>query len=205
MARATGLHSRLIAWAKIVLPLLALGLLSTIFLLSDRREPMETVPFAEALQDGETTREGISGPQYAGKTTRGDLLTMSATRARPQADGSILAEDLTAAMRLIDGGEILLDALSATLPEDSQTARLQGGVRIRSSAGYVLDTEALTTALDRIEAESLGPVSGAGPLGTLEAGRMRITAPGGDSSVQLLFTEGVKLVYQPPEPESAAE
>lgn len=205
MARATGLHSRLIAWAKIVLPLLALGLLSTIFLLSDRREPMETVPFAEALQDGETTREGISGPQYAGKTTRGDLLTMSATRARPQADGSILAEDLTAAMRLIDGGEILLDALSATLPEDSQTARLQGGVRIRSSAGYVLDTEALTTALDRIEAESLGPVSGAGPLGTLEAGRMRITAPGGDGSVQLLFTEGVKLVYQPPEPESAAE
>jgi lipopolysaccharide export system protein LptC len=205
MARATGLHSRLIAWAKIVLPLLALGLLSTIFLLSDRREPMETVPFAEALQDGETTREGISGPQYAGKTTRGDLLTMSATRARPQADGSILAEDLTAAMRLIDGGEILLDALSATLPEDSQTARLQGGVRIRSSDGYVLDTEALTTALDRIEAESLGPVSGAGPLGTLEAGRMRITAPGGDSSVQLLFTEGVKLVYQPPEPESAAE
>jgi lipopolysaccharide export system protein LptC len=205
MARATGLHSRLIAWAKIVLPLLALGLLSTIFLLSDRREPMETVPFAEALQDGETTREGISGPQYAGKTTRGDLLTMSATRARPQPDGSILAEDLTAAMRLIDGGEILLDALSATLPEDSQTARLQGGVRIRSSAGYVLDTEALTTALDRIEAESLGPVSGAGPLGTLEAGRMRITAPGGDGSVQLLFTEGVKLVYQPPEPESAAE
>jgi lipopolysaccharide export system protein LptC len=205
MARATGLHSRLIAWAKIVLPLLALGLLSTIFLLSDRREPMETVPFAEALQDGETTREGISGPQYAGKTTRGDLLTMSATRARPQPDGSILAEDLTAAMRLIDGGEILLDALSATLPEDSQTARLQGGVRIRSSDGYVLDTEALTTALDRIEAESLGPVSGAGPLGTLEAGRMRITAPGGDGSVQLLFTEGVKLVYQPPEPESAAE
>lgn len=205
MARGPGLYSRLIAWAKIVLPLLALALLSTIFLLSDRREPMETVPFAEALQDGETTREGISAPYYSGKTSGGDLLTMSATRARPQPGGGILAEDLAAAMRLTDGSEILLDALSATLSDDSDAALLEGGVRIRSSAGYVLSTEAMTTALEHIEAESLGPVTGDGPLGRLEAGRMRITTPEGGEAVQLLFTEGVKLVYQPPEPESVDE
>lgn len=205
MARAQGLYSRVVAWAKIVLPLVALALLSTIFLLSDRREPMETVPFAEALQDGETTREGVSAPYYSGKSQRGDLLTMTATRARPQQDGRIVADDLAAAMRLTDGSEILLDALTATLTDTEETALLEGGVRIRSSTGYTLDTDAMTSALDRIEAETLGPVKGEGPLGTLEAGRMRIEASGEGGDVQLLFTGGVKLVYQPPEEESSAE
>lgn len=205
MARANGLYSRVIAWAKIVLPLVALALLSTIFLLSDRRKPMETVPFAEALQDGETTRQGISAPYYSGKTQRGDLLTMTATRALPQADGSIVAEDLATTMRLTDGSEILLDALTATLTDSEDAALLEGGVRIRSSTGYTLSTDAMTSVLDRIEAETLGPVRGEGPLGTLEAGRMRIEAAQDGGDVQLLFTEGVKLVYQPPEEESAAE
>lgn len=205
MARALGLYSRVIAWAKIVLPLVALALLSTIFLLSDRREPMETVPFVEALQDGETTREGVSSPYYSGKTQRGDFLTMTATRVRPQTDGRVVADDLAAAVRLTDGSEILLDALSATLTDSTETALLEGGVRIRSSTGYTLATDAMTTVLDRIEAETLGPVSGAGPLGTLEAGRMRIEASGTGGDVQLLFTEGVKLVYQPPKEGSSAE
>lgn len=204
MARATGLYSRMIAWLKILLPLAALVLLSTLFLFSQSREPIETVPFSETIRDGDSGSEGVSAPYYAGMTDRGDMLTMTAARARPDGEGRILAEELEARMRMTDGSEILLDSATATVTEGDANAHLAGGVTIRSSAGYTLRTDALVSGIDRVEAESLGPVEGEGPTGTLNAGKMQIRPSGEGDDVQLLFTGGVKLVYRPPSKESAA-
>lgn len=203
MARPMGLYSRAIAWLKILLPLAALALLSTLFLFSQSREPMQTVPFADTIQDGDGGGEGVSAPYYAGTTPRGDILTMTARRARPDGEGRIKADDLAARLQLSDGSDIYLDAAGATLRDSDSRAHLAGGVLIRSSAGYVLRTEALISGLDRIEAESLGPVSGEGPGSTLEAGKMEIRAEGDNEDVKLLFSGGVKLIYQPPDKESA--
>ena len=41
-------YSRMIAFLKVLLPLMALALLSTLFLLSQNTEPMASIPFAEA-------------------------------------------------------------------------------------------------------------------------------------------------------------
>lgn len=197
MARGDGLYSRVIAWLKILLPLAALALLSTLFLLSRSTEQVLDVPFAEALRGEGVAREHVSAPYYAGTTESGDSLTMTAKSAAPEGEGLIRAEDLAATLRKSDGSEILLNAVHATLSDHDQTALMEGGVRIESSSGYVLNTETLTSAIDRIEAESGGPVQGEGPLGTIEAGKMRIDSIGEDGGVQLLFTEGVKLIYTP--------
>lgn len=204
MARGGGLYSQVIAWLKILLPLAALALLSTMFLLSRPREPLQNAPFADAIGSG-TADEKVTAPYYAGTTERGDMLTMTARTARPQDGGSIVADKLEARMQLSDGSEIRLDAAEALLRDREHQAHLSGGVRIESSQGYVLTTEGLVSRLDKVAAESTGPVQGVGPLGNFEAGHLQILPADGDGAVQLLFSGGVKLVYQPPDNESPAE
>lgn len=204
MVRGDGLYSRVIAWLKILLPLAALVMLSTLFLLSRPREPLHNAPFAEALTSG-AADEKVTAPYFAGTTKGGDLLTMTARTARPGDGGQIVADQLEATMRLSDGSRIQLDAAEAVLRNRENQAHLSGGVRIESSQGYVLTTEGLVSSLDEISAESLGPVQGAGPMGQFEAGHLRIAPAGEDGAVQLLFSGGVKLVYQPPDKESASE
>lgn len=204
MAHGGGLYSRVIAWLKILLPLAALAMLSTLFLLSRPREPLQNAPFAEALNSGVADQK-VTAPYYAGTTERGDTLTMTAVTARPQDGGNILADRLEARMRLSDGSEIRLDAAEALLRDSEHKAHLSGGVRIESSQGYVLTTEGLVSRLDAVAAESTGPVQGVGPLGQFEAGHLQILPADGDGAVQLLFSGGVKLVYQPPDNESTSE
>jgi lipopolysaccharide export system protein LptC len=202
--RGDGLYSRVIAWLKIVLPLAALALLSTLFLLSRPREPLENLPFVEALQAGKAS-EQVNAPYFAGTTTAGDILTMTARKVQPESGGQIQADGLAARVLLTDGSEITLDATVGTLRDRDQRMLLSGGVRIESSQGYVLTTEGLMSRFDEVSAERLGPVQGQGPVGTFEAGRLRIAATGEDGAVQMVFSEGVKLVYQPPDKESDAE
>lgn len=204
MRRGEGLYSRVIAWLKILLPLAALAMLSTLFLLSRRSEPLQNVPFVEALQKT-SAEERVSTPYFAGTTPQGDVLSMTAKSVRPRSDGQILADEMAGRMRLADGSEIQLDAPEAALDEVGGRALMQGGVRIESSQGYVVTTEGLVSSLDRVEAESLGPVQGEGPVGRFEAGHLQIMPSGEEGAVQMVFSGGVKLVYQPPEQEGAAE
>lgn len=197
MARADGLYSRVISWLKILLPLIALVLLSTLFLLSRSAEQVLDVPFTGGISGDGTNREQVSAPYYAGTTENGDMLTITASSASPEAGGLIRAEDLSALVRMPNGNEIALTSRKATVREGDQWAELEGGVLIESSTGYRLVTDSLGAAIDRIEAESGGPVTGEGPLGTLEAGKMRIEPLPQSGDVQLLFTGGVKLVYSP--------
>ena len=201
MARASGGYSRLIAWLKILLPIAALAMLSTIVLLASDREVLENVPFAEALRQGETATEGVSDPYYSGTTRDGGLLTMTARRAWPLEDGDILADRYSARMQMEDGSVIQLDSSKATMREGERKAYLDDGVRIESSLGYVLTTNAMVSALDSVNAESLGPVEGNGPAEELEAGRMVIAPADEDGAVQIHFTGGVKMIYRPADKE----
>ncbi|MBE9636749.1 hypothetical protein [Salipiger mangrovisoli] len=189
-------YSRLIAWLKILLPLVALASLSTLFLLSRTTQTSQDLPFAEgSVPDSAVVVE----PHYSGTTARGDAITMTAARARPtgEGDGDMEADAFSAVMDMSDGSHMTLESELATIHEGQQNALLQNGVRITSSIGYVMVTKTMRTALDRIEAETLAPVSGEGPSVTFSAGRLKITTSGEAEDVHLLFTDGVKLIYDP--------
>ena len=197
MARGEGTYSRVVALLKVVLPIVALALLSTLFLFSRSREPSMSMPFSDALGAGEIASQQLGAPSFSGTTRRGDMLTMTAARAVPQGDGEIAADDLSARLILSDGSEIRLAAPIAVLREQSEDVKLTGGVQIDSSTGYVLTTEGLVASVSETSARTLGPVRGNGPLGTLEAGALEIAPGEGGEDVQLRFTGGVKLVYDP--------
>jgi lipopolysaccharide export system protein LptC len=196
--RGEGTYSKAVAFLKVVLPLFALALLSTLFLFARSREPGMAVPFADAIRNGEVAQERLNAPSFSGTTRRGDMLTMSAAHARPVGEGLIAAEALSAKLILSDGSQIQMRSDTALLTEAAREIALTGSVVIESSTGYVVTTEGLISSISETSARTTGPVQGSGPAGTIEAGALEIQTAENGEDVQLLFTGGVKLIYEPP-------
>ncbi|MCR9158067.1 MAG: hypothetical protein NXH80_12525 [Rhodobacteraceae bacterium] len=191
------MYSRLIAWLKILLPLGALALLSTIFLYSRGPDSIAAIPVLTGGADP-TQTEQIGSPFYAGTTENGQGLTLAARQARfsdPESTGMI-ADDLRAIIDVRDGNRIVIDATLGQI-EEGDRLLLRDGVTLESSSGYTVRAIGLDAEIDRIAIESTSEVQADGPGLTLSAGKLRVEEIGETSDIQLLFTDGVKLVYIP--------
>lgn len=191
------MYSRLIAWLKILLPLGALALLSTIFLYSRGPDPIATIPVLTGGADP-TRTEQIGSPFYAGTTENGQGLTLAARQARfsnPDNSG-LIADDLRAVIDIRDGNRIVIDATVGQMDEGDRL-RLREGVVLDSSSGYTVRTEGLDAEIDRVAIESTSDVEAIGPGLTLSAGKLRVEEHAATQDIQLLFTDGVKLIYIP--------
>lgn len=196
------MHSRLIAWLKILFPLGALVLLSTIFLYSRSNDPISVIPVLSSGVDP-SQGEQVGSPFYAGATDGGHALTLSARQARALGvdQSGMQADDLQAVLDVEDGSQIVINAKIAELDE-SDILRLRNGVVLESTAGYTVRTEGLDAAVNQVKIESTGPVDAEGPGVVLSAGKLRIEEDGTSADLQLLFTDGVKLVYTPQKTEA---
>jgi lipopolysaccharide export system protein LptC len=75
-------------WPSLILPLLALAVLSTLFLLADRGGP-PPLPWSEAeLGDALAREMRLGAPRYAAVTADGAALVVSAAQVRPAAAGA---------------------------------------------------------------------------------------------------------------------
>ena len=196
-------HSRMVAWLKIALPLAALVILSTLFLLADRIDPDAALPYAQVDVEDRVRAPRMTAPSYAGTTADGAALTLTATEARPASDATqAVAQGLALRLDTPDGGRTDLTAASAVIDDATSRLFLSGGVEIVTSTGYRITTDAMTANLDRSGLESPGPVQATGPAGTLVADKFTLgqdnqtpgQAPGG---YLLVFKGGVRLLYQP--------
>ncbi|MGR3806154.1 hypothetical protein [Marinibacterium profundimaris] len=192
-------YSRRVAFLKVVLPLAALAILSTLFLLSQSADPNATIPFSDAEIAERIRDQQITEPRFAGSTERGDEVSLSADKAVPGTDDEPgAAQNLRGEIRLASGGVITLEAASGWVNLRRDLAEFRGTVTITTDTGYQLVTDRLETAIKRIDATAPGPVAGNGPLGELDAGAMRIMSPDNDpGATHLVFLNGVKLVYDP--------
>ncbi|HEX9857610.1 MAG TPA: LPS export ABC transporter periplasmic protein LptC [Paracoccaceae bacterium] len=194
------LHSRLVAWLKIALPLGALALLSTLFLVSRTIDPSDAIPYADVDVEDRIRQPRMTAPTYAGVTSDGAALTVTADEARPDAgDGNgSTATALHARLATPDGARTDFVAQSGRLNTATRLLTLDGGVEITTSSGYSITTEALTATLDRTEVTSAGAIAAVGPPGQITAATLRITqddaTPG---SYVLVFKDRVKLIYRP--------
>lgn len=201
MSRRDRYYPRIIAWLRILLPLAALGILSTLFLLSRSIDPTGSVPFSEVEIEERLRDQRITAPNFAGATPRGDLISFTATEAQPDPDNAkrLLSENLSARIALLNGNLIEFTADQGIVDMQSQRAKLVGGAVITSSTGYRITTDALDAALTELDAQTKGPVQGSGPPGQFSAGRMQLQSDSTTGNAQLLFTNGVKLLYDPAE------
>lgn len=202
MAWRDNLHSRFVAWMKILLPLAALGILSTLFMISDRFDPTDTLPVAGIDLQERAQSLGATRATFAGVSAEGHEISLHTERARPSAENPrlILARDVTSQLLLNTGVEIDLSSLTGEIDQHDNSTTLTGNVRIVTSSGYVLTSEHLIARFDRLYAESPGPVAGRAPAGDLTAGRMVLANPPDSDGPHLVFSNGVKLIYRPQEP-----
>lgn len=201
MTRHDNLHSTVVAWLKVALPLLALAILSTLFLVSRTIDPSDAIPFAEVDIQDRVREPRLTNPTWAGVTDDGAALTIAASEARPeQKDGTgASAAAIVADLQAPDGSDAQLVAARGVLDTANNALLVDGGVKITTSSGYVLETEAMTAALDRTSLVSETPVAGRSPVGRVTAGAMELRqASDGSGSYVLLLKNGVKLLYQPP-------
>lgn len=192
-------HSRMVAWLKILLPLAALAILSTVFLVARTIDPAQDLPFAN-VDVAELAREQrIGGPTFSGMTADGAALTISAATVRPNLGetDTASASEIEAEILLPIGTTITLHALDGVIDAATKTAELGGGVEITTSTGYRIQTDRLAALLDTTQLESGGAISASGPLGTITAGRMLISQDAETATYLLVFKDRVKLIYTP--------
>lgn len=196
--RRMAAYSRFIAWAKIILPLVALGLLSTLFLLARDVDPTKSIPYASVDVEELAREPRVTAPYYAGVTADGAAISVSAETATPDPDDTSSATADNISARLQTGSGTLITVQSDTgRIEGNMLATLKGAVRIETSDGYVMTTEALNAKLDQTHITAPATVNASGPLGEITAGQMTITAQNEDNSAVMVFTGGVRLIYRP--------
>jgi lipopolysaccharide export system protein LptC len=190
-------YSRFVAWSKVILPTAALSLLSTLFLFSKGRNGEGDIPIAQIEEIARDTK--LTGPKFAGVNAAGTAFSLSAASARPRPGESEIydIDRINAQMKTTDGVTVDFFAGQGEMNSITQNAVLSNLVRIESSTGYQMETTGLIALFDKGTVESTGPLEVRSPFGALTAGHMIFSQATSDAGSEIVFNQGVRLIYQP--------
>ncbi len=195
---------RLIAWARIVLPLLGLAILSSLFLFARSYSPEDGVNLLRPDIDAYTQDERITAPRFSGMTETGVTVQISAAAGRPRVaeGGGFDADELRARLVMPNGTRIDIFAPKGAVRPQRRQALLTGGITLVTSDGTTAVTKGLILSTTRMDARSQGQVVVTTPQARIEAGEMRLTReegrnPDDPGGLLLTFKNGVKMIYTP--------
>ena len=194
------LHSQLVGWAKIILPLCALALLSTLFLFARGSSEPDIAAFTRAEEIAREQR--VTAPEFSGVTNNGDIIVISAKSARPditRAD-TVVIDEIRLRLDTPDRTFIEVTAVQGEVDGRAQVASFLGLARLETSNGYELETNGLIAELESGRITSAGLLEIRAPFGDLTAGMVTFQVATPRSGQQMLFTNGVRLLYKPVTP-----
>lgn len=190
-------RTRIVRWLRVLLPLLALVLLSTLFLFSRQSDTESQIPYAEVDAESMARDPRMVAPQFSGVTDDGAQIRLEAS----QADiGKVPAgQDLRLDWQRPDGLKADLTAPDAGVQGD--TIQLRGGVQMKTSSGWTVDADQIDAATDRSQITANDGVEAQAPFGQITAQQMELKPNGetaeNDGDAILNFSGGVRLIYQP--------
>jgi len=190
----------MIGWLKVVLPILALMLLSTLFLVARTVDPAQQLPFADVDVDQLARDERIGAPDYSSVTTEGAAIAVSARTATPDADdpNKVSGEQVRAEIDMPNGERIAIRAGHVRMNPLIGLATLSDAVTITSSANYRIETSGIEIKLDQTGVRSTGPVRLSGGIGELTANEFELTAQSGTTDAhRIVFSGNVRLIVTP--------
>lgn len=191
-------YSRVVAFLKVVLPLTALALLSTLFLISNRiSDSTGSIPFAKVDLEQRAREQQITAPFFSGRTKTGHLVAFTAEFARPDPENPArsFAGNMDGRIDLASGSRLTFSADTAAVNSTDHKAVLDGDVILTSSNGYTVRSQKLISEMRDLNIVSEDQITGEGPAGTFVAGRMDIKTDEKTGKTTLFFTNGVKLIY----------
>lgn len=197
MAPNDNLHSQVVGWAKIILPLCALALLSTLFLFARDSNALDEAALAEAEQIAREQR--VTAPEFAGVTDNGDIVVLTAKSAQPDATraDTVQAQDMRLRLDTSSGEFVEVTATRGEVDGRAGRASFSGLARLETSDGYAMETNGLIAELETGRVSSDGILEIQAPFGVLTAGQVTFQTASDTSGLQIYFTNGVKLLYTP--------
>jgi lipopolysaccharide export system protein LptC len=200
LAKGLGFHSRLVTVLKVGLPLIALGLMSTLFVYTTRDgfdgEPVfsgaDLESFSEGLQ--------VSNPTLTGRTRNNEPFRFVAESAVP--DGAppthVTIRGLEGDLTFKSGQSVEVAARSADLDLVADTFELQHQVSVASSDGYRISAERMRLELRPGTINAEGAVHAVGPMGAIWSETLEIVPSATDPDRRVIsFGRGVRLLYLP--------
>lgn len=193
------IYSRWVAVLKIAFPLIAIALLSTVFLVPREDKIEGGLVFTKidiaTLGDGLT----ISNPRFSGITNSGDTFTITAKRAIPDAAKPTKIEmaDITAHLTFSDGLLVDVAAPFGVARLGSQVLEIEGELTASGSNQYSFKAEGGVFDLRSGTYESDGPVQLDGPGQHLTAEKMTVRPSDTGNGHIFLFENKVQMSYAP--------
>ena len=188
-----GRRSRLVV-ARIVLPMLALGLAITLVILPSLREtePSFMLSFSN-IDDYDDTLRMVS-PRYVGTDSKNHPFVIAADSAvRDRGDAkTIHMQGLDTDITLADGTWVALKGKSGIYSIAKQTVDVAGGASVFSDLGYEIHADNAHIDLGSGEASGRDGVRGQGPVGSFTAGGFHFDA----DSRNFELTGGVRMTIR---------
>lgn len=189
-------HSRLVSVLKVLLPLIALVLLSTLFLFSRKINPEDAIPYASVDVEDRLSDPKMTDAGFAGMTSDGASLSIQANEAKPTAEGGAL-KLVQGLLQTPDGAKTDLASGAVALNSAQKLIELTDGAELRASNGYVVQAPGFGVSTETTRVESRGTISAVGPGGQLTADHMVLSQQGAAGPYLLVFNGKVRLLYQP--------
>ena len=190
-------YSAFVVWVKTLLPIVALGMLSTIFLFSGKVDVTQSLPYAK-FNIAEIIREQrITKPYFSGVSNNGTEIIMSAAYASSDIKNvDVLSiTELSIILTSQNAKKIRITAGRGTLNSALQKAVISEGVHLTANLGFWLKTNNLIVDLKQGVVTAHNVFQGVTGLGTIDAGKVVVQMIAEDQ--QIIFTNGVRLIYYP--------
>lgn len=197
MAAPDNFYSYLVSWTKIILPVGALGLLSSLFLFARGPAQPSEISFAEIIAMAREQR--VTAPRFSGVTNKNSTFFIKASSATPDLNrrDAVDFDQMTMRMDNADGSSIDVTSSVGTVDGKTRIATFMGLAHVETSSGYQMESAGLIAELDSGTVTSDGELEIRGPFGTLTAGQVTFVITDTDAGQQMLFTQGVHLIYDP--------
>jgi len=205
MRREVGLYSRSVQWAKIALPILAIGLFSSVFLVSESDVFEGTgIVFSDADLSALGDGVQIKSPRFSGVTDSGDKFLLTANYANPDSNKPSVVglEQVATTLDLVSGENVDITAARGELNVPTQELSLSDGITIATSEGFRGKMESALARMREGILTSDDPVEVVGPMGQITAGSLEfktVFASEGETvqNYTLSFREQVRVIFHP--------
>lgn len=189
-------YSRFVSVMKVLLPLLALTLVTLVVVWPQMRtdDARFRVGFS-GLNDGGVEDPSMINARYYGVDQNRQPYSITADFARnlPQEQSQVELEMPKADLALDDGTWVVLTAESGVYDRDEETLDLVGAVDLFHDSGYEFQTSVASVDLNTGIATGTEPVRGQGPFGDLQAEGFHLEKKG----QVIVFTGKARLVLYP--------
>ena len=152
MAMSNNMHFQLMTGLKYLLPIIALGLLSVMFYMSQGAPEESIIPYSEKGLYDRVKGPQVSAPYFTGVTGAGDRLSMSAMSVKPDqsVDEDMAIDQVVLRIKTGPSQDILASSDSGLIRNAEGLLVMEGSVQIIANDGYQLSASKITSKMDAL-------------------------------------------------------